>query len=497
MPCVIRIDPTFESWRSAARTLLHKHIPPSDVSWIEEGSEQDVLPGLLEPQTERQFEHAATPSIPRAFVGLARHAACHRDPHKWRVLYRILWRLVHDSPHLLSVDVDDEVSQLKRMDRQVQQDAHKMTAFVRFRRVLCEEGEHYIAWHRPDHLIVKLVAPFFVERFRAMRWSILTPDCSVHWDTQELCFSEGAPRHHAPEHDELEDLWRTYYGAVFNPARVNLTAMRASMPLRFWDTLPETRVVAQLLSEAPQAVERMVQLQQQANSAKSFLPADMSIPYLRDAASRCRGCDLYRCASQTVFGQGPVDARVVLIGEQPGDVEDLQGLPFVGPAGGILDRALAEAGLSRNTLYLPTQSSILSSYWKVSAGNIKRHVLAKSSLVAPGSKRSSRRSGRTLSCAWERLLRSPSWADNSNCSNKGRYFFKRDGRKTSWPPCILLLFCGPTTKPLPPDSTACWWTILVSSPQLSDETQVDRHQRKEPACEGCDPTSIRWTGRTG
>ena len=81
-------------------------------------------------------------------------------------------------------------------------------------------------------------------------------------------------------------------------------------------------------------------------------PPGPSLAELRGAAARCEGCDLYRYASQTVFGRGPADARIVLVGEQPGDQEDRQGAPFVGPAGEVFDRALVEVGLARERLYV-------------------------------------------------------------------------------------------------------------------------------------------------
>ena len=86
--------------------------------------------------------------------------------------------------------------------------------------------------------------------------------------------------------------------------------------------------------------------------AEPFLPETRSLDRLADAVRSCRGCDLYRDATQAVFGEGPRSAQVVLVGEQPGDVEDREGEPFVGPAGRLLDRALAEAGLARESVYL-------------------------------------------------------------------------------------------------------------------------------------------------
>jgi uracil-DNA glycosylase family protein len=87
-------------------------------------------------------------------------------------------------------------------------------------------------------------------------------------------------------------------------------------------------------------------------SARPFVPAARNLRDLRTAATACRGCDLYKHATQTVFGEGPRRASILLVGEQPGDQEDLQGAPFVGPAGEVLNRALAGAGLSRRDVYL-------------------------------------------------------------------------------------------------------------------------------------------------
>jgi DNA polymerase len=87
-------------------------------------------------------------------------------------------------------------------------------------------------------------------------------------------------------------------------------------------------------------------------SAAEFLPERTTLASMREAVQGCRGCDLYEGTTQAVFGEGPDDAHVVMVGEQPGDKEDLAGRPFVGPAGGILDRAIVEAGLDRDDVYI-------------------------------------------------------------------------------------------------------------------------------------------------
>jgi DNA polymerase len=87
-------------------------------------------------------------------------------------------------------------------------------------------------------------------------------------------------------------------------------------------------------------------------SATDFLPEELSLPALREAAAGCKGCTLWQLGTQTVFGEGAESAGVMFVGEQPGDQEDRAGEPFVGPAGQLLDKALVEAGIDRSTTYV-------------------------------------------------------------------------------------------------------------------------------------------------
>src|SRR4051812_35258083 len=105
--------------------------------------------------------------------------------------------------------------------------------------------------------------------------------------------------------------------------------------------------------------------------AQEFLPGSSSLAALRDAAGGCRGCDLYEHATQTVFGRGPSSAALMLVGEQPGDVEDREGTAFVGPAGRLLDRALADAGLDGADLYVT--NAVKHFRWKAGRGQRRIH----------------------------------------------------------------------------------------------------------------------------
>jgi len=111
--------------------------------------------------------------------------------------------------------------------------------------------------------------------------------------------------------------------------------------------------------------------------AQPFLPAQTdSLSALRSAAASCRGCELYREATQTVFGEGPSPAPIMMVGEQPGDAEDREGHPFVGPAGRLLDKAIAEAGLERDQIYL---TNTVKHFKHTSTRESKRRIHAKPS----------------------------------------------------------------------------------------------------------------------
>ncbi|MEO6034388.1 MAG: UdgX family uracil-DNA binding protein, partial [Verrucomicrobiota bacterium] len=215
----------------------------------------------------------------------------------------------------------------------------------------------FVAWYEPEHDSVHLNQNFFADRFSNMRWSILTPLRSMHWDGEKISLSPGVNKSSAPIGDEVEPLWITYYSSIFNPARVKVRAMKAQMPVRNWKNLPEARAIAPLLAQAPQRVNAMIerseiQLVRESEYGIARPPQTSDWNNLRDAALTCRACPLWKNATCTVFGEGRLDARVVLVGEQPGDTEDLEGKAFIGPAGQLLNRALERAGVNRQELYV-------------------------------------------------------------------------------------------------------------------------------------------------
>ena len=340
-----------EQFRAAARRLIAAGAEPESVVWRE--SEDRQLFGAPPPAASGSF------AVPAAFLRLAEDVVCHRDPERFALLYSALWRLARGERKLLEIASDPLVHRLGRLAAAVRRDLHKMHAFVRFRRLEVEDGERFVAWFEPEHHVLRRAAPFFVGRFAALRWSILTPAGSLHWDGAELTLADGVARADAPAADALEDWWRTYYRAVFNPARANPDLMRAEMPKKYWRNLPEATLIPSLLAQAPERTRGMLETAPQGPRKRIGPVPPRALPEhagtlaeLALQAGACERCPLHGPATQTVWGEGPADAPVVLVGEQPGDEEDLAGRPFVGAAGQLLDRALAEAGIERPRVYL-------------------------------------------------------------------------------------------------------------------------------------------------
>ncbi len=400
-------------WKSfvhAARALVEAGTPPGQVRWTDGTQAQSVglfdeAPAML----ARALPAAHALSLPASFVDRAKTALLHADPLRFDLIYRMVWRLNQDR-NLVHDLLDPDRLRLDTLVKAVRREEHKMHAFVRFRKVAVgrvdgavdassggnaqtasEPAVRHVAWFEPDHHVLEAVASFFVRRFAAIEWAILTPRICVAWDRKKLTFGPGADPRDAPAADADEALWLAYYGSIFNPARVKVDAMKKEMPRRYWKNLPEAQLIAPLLAEAPARVQRMVEaggtervrrrgvaVAQQVTSggeaqvqvaAAASMPTDPhqppdratirllraepeSLTRLAERASGCRACPIGAGATQMVWGTGAARARLMLVGEQPGDREDLAGRPFVGPAGNLLKRALADLDWPAERLYM-------------------------------------------------------------------------------------------------------------------------------------------------
>ena len=201
----------FDGWRKAARALVLNEVKPSDVTWNVRGHATAIDPSLE--AANGSF------SVSAKFVELAQVAILHREPERFAILYRLLWRLRshHD---LIGAADDPDVARVSAMAKAVHRDVHMMQYSVRFREIGREQKSHYVAWFEPEHHIVERAAPFFARRFADMPWSILTPDVCAHWDGHAVSITAGIAKAETPTADRLEEFWRRYHASIFNPARL-------------------------------------------------------------------------------------------------------------------------------------------------------------------------------------------------------------------------------------------------------------------------------------
>ncbi len=290
-----------DGFRLAIRSALALGLGPHDLDWAIAGTTDGLAPAPALPA----LPDAPAPRVPRRFVELAGLAICNRSPDRFRLLHSLLVRL-QTAPRLLADRADPEVDSVLELANSVSRERSRMRAFLRFHETQDDGGRLCVAWFEPSHHVLRLDIGFHIRRLAARRWTILTPDLSVHWDGEAVHWLPGAPK--------------------------------AEVPTTCGQTLPGAEPVAGMAAVA------------QARTAERI--AGGTWADLRMQALDCRRCPLHGPATQTVFGEGPAGAALMIVGEQPGDQEDRQGRPFVGPAGQLLDRCLAAAGIDRAAAYV-------------------------------------------------------------------------------------------------------------------------------------------------
>ncbi len=295
-------------WRTATRALVLAGVGPGDVEWVV-GGVPDALP-----------EVAGSFNVPRALVGLAGLAIQAREPVRFGLLYRLVWRA-----HRGEVVLDDpDMALAGRLAHAVRAEAHRMRTHMRFMAL----GDGFLGWYAPAHFVLEANAQLIVRRFPAWPLTIVTSDGSAHWDGGRLWFGAGLAQ--ACDDETLRAWWEAHADAILADARDGTS-------------VPE----AEDLDEAPRPPDRPA-----LGPVVFPVASDPALADARLQAAGCERCDLCDAATQTVFGEGPADADVMFVGEQPGDQEDMIGRPFVGPAGQLLDRALEEAGIDRRAIYI-------------------------------------------------------------------------------------------------------------------------------------------------
>lgn len=315
---VLANETDWEGWRKATRSLILAGVALEDVGWSVRSHDEEGDPL---PDGQGSF------GVSRLLVSLASLAIQARDPTRFDLLYRLVWR-ANAGERVLEQTDDAEVRRAQGLAFAVRAETHRMRTNLRYLPVPEHDRTRYLGWYEPAHYVLEANAQLIAKRFPKLAFSIVTPDSAAHWDGSDLRFSAGATG--LADDDALQTWWHAHQADVLRDARVGTS-------------VPE----AEVLDETPRPPDRPP-----LGPVVLRLHPDQGLREAVGESADCRRCHLYERATQTVFGEGPAHASIVFVGEQPGDQEDVIGRPFVGPAGQIMDRAMEEAGIDRRTVYI-------------------------------------------------------------------------------------------------------------------------------------------------
>ncbi|KXV64328.1 UdgX family uracil-DNA binding protein [Acetobacter orleanensis] len=292
----------FKTWRNAAREHALAGTLPDALTWRVAQSAEDVQKALQAIPTE-QTSPDHTLHLPRRLVEWILLAFQAPQPERFSALYRLLFRVVHEHLDLTTTDDDPDVRRVVALVEAVKAETERFR-FEFARHFADTEQNIWIA--TPSAYVVEGNAAYCMARY-ARAWEVRTAYRSMKWDGKTLWFGRGKAESGSGSPVDWQQAGQG-----------------------MWQDWPRTVLV-------PESED---------------IADTTSLTALGAEAMDCRACALWRPASRTVFGEGTAEARVMLVGEQPGDQEDLAGRPFVGPAGQVLDRALEAAGLSRSSVYV-------------------------------------------------------------------------------------------------------------------------------------------------
>jgi probable DNA metabolism protein len=209
-------DTDLAGFRSEARQLLAHQVPPEDVQWqLQPAADQYTDPQSPQSSRPRNVARAATAIVPASFTRLCEFVVLHRDPGRFSLLYRLLWRLVHE-PGLRNEPLDTDMLQAQHMAHAVRRDIHKMKANLRMRALRDAQGrELQVGCYEPAHHVLEAVAPWLAKRVPAARWALFTPERSVRCEDGRLLFGPGIPGPELPGADGTDADWLACHERVF------------------------------------------------------------------------------------------------------------------------------------------------------------------------------------------------------------------------------------------------------------------------------------------
>ena len=205
-------------FRAEVGHLLAQQVPPEEVQWeLQPPADPFTDPQLPQASRPRNVARAATAIVPASFTRLCEFVVLHRDPERFSLLYRLLWRLVHE-PQLRNDPLDADVLQAQHMAHAVRRDIHKMKANLRLQAIRDGHGRPLeVGCYEPAHHVVEAAAPWLCKRMAAPRWVLFTPERSVRCEEGRLLFGPGVPASELPAGEGAAAQWLACYERVFAP----------------------------------------------------------------------------------------------------------------------------------------------------------------------------------------------------------------------------------------------------------------------------------------
>lgn len=203
-------------FREEARALLAHQVPPESVQWqTAQAQNSDFFADPSAHDRSRAIPKAASAIVPASFLRLCEVVVLNNDSGRFDLLYRLLWRLVHE-PGLRNNPVDADMLHAHQLGQSVRRDIQKMKAFVKFRTVQGSAAQPVqVAWYEPTHHIIEAISPWFAKRMPQQRWVLLTPERSVECDGSKLHFAPGVPRAEVPSPEAPDAAWMDCYHRIF------------------------------------------------------------------------------------------------------------------------------------------------------------------------------------------------------------------------------------------------------------------------------------------
>lgn len=330
----------FQGWRNATRRLISDQISPDSIQWHIQPP-KDLFTRPYTESTSDKNENLPAFKITRRVFELCQTVIQANEPERFDLLYRWITLCQNHADPFNDKTHHALIHRIERLVQAVQAETSRLRDLLRFHKQ--SDRSELIAFFEPTHYVIEANSDFFQRLQADQSWLLITPYRSLKVNGQQKIFGPGFSSNPLKNHDA--DQWNDFLNDFFPK----------DQPLQkqyYWQELPQAALPKDEVLSQTQSITPLASSEEAITSVPTILKnVDFSMIKLAQTAAECQRCALWKPATQTVFGEGCAKSRLMLVGEQPGDQEDRFGRPFVGPAGQVMNHAIAHAGFERQDVY--------------------------------------------------------------------------------------------------------------------------------------------------